>query len=406
MSSPTASEATLKALGDLAAEAGLRRVHMMAWRDLDDVEAGGSEVHAHNVASLWAQAGIEVLLRTSYAAGHPQRVMRNGYEVTRKAGRYMVFPRSVAAELAGRNGSRDGLVEIWNGVPFMSPLWCRGPRSIWLHHVHGPMWYMTLPPNLSRLGHILEERIAPRFYRRSPIVTLSNSSRAELVDELGFKEQRITVVPPGIDAKFSPGGTRSLPPMVVAVGRLVPVKDFPRLIEIMVAVHAEVPDAQLVIVGEGYEREKIESMIRANDAEEWSTLAGRIDDDDLVDLYRSAWAVASTSVREGWGMTVTEGAACGTPCVATRIAGHADAVVDGESGLLGETDDDLVAAIRSVLTDSGLRRRLSDGALRRGSELSWSATAVGTLRVLAADAMRRRHRRPISAADVSAGTDG
>ena len=394
MSSPTASEATLKALGDLAAEAQLRRIHMMAWRDLDDVEAGGSEVHAHNVATLWAQAGIEVLHRTSYAAGHPQRVVRNGYEVTRKAGRYMVFPRSVAAELAGRNGRRDGLVEIWNGVPFMSPLWCRGPRSIWLHHVHGPMWDMTLPPNLARLGHTLEERIAPKFYRRSPIVTLSSSSRDELVGELGFKEKRITVVPPGIDAKFSPGGTRSATPLVVAVGRLVPVKDFPRLVEIMAAVREVVADVRLVIVGEGYERERIDAMIRSYDADDWVTLTGRIDDEALVDLYRSAWVVASTSVREGWGMTVTEGAACGTPCVATRIAGHADAVVDGESGLLADTDDELTAALCAVLTDGDLRRRLSEGALRRGAELSWSATAIGTLRVLAADSMRRRRLRP------------
>jgi glycosyltransferase involved in cell wall biosynthesis len=389
---PIASEATLKALGDLAAEAGLRRIHMLAWRDLDDVEAGGSEVHAHHVASLWAQAGIEVLHRTSYAAGHRQRIMRDGYEVTRKAGRYMVFPRSVAAELAGRNGVRDGLVEIWNGVPFMSPLWCRGPRAVWLHHVHGPMWEMTLPknPGLARMGHLLEERIAPKFYRRAPIITLSSSSKAELVEELGFKERRITVVPPGVDPKFSPGGRRSATPLVLAVGRLVPVKDFPRLVRVMARVHESVPDARLVIVGEGYERDKIRSTIRDHDADEWVTLAGRVDDASLVDLYRCAWAVGSTSVREGWGMTVTEGAACGTPCVATRIAGHLDAVVDGQSGLLADSDDELVDAFRRVLTDGDLRQRLTDGALRRGTELSWSATAVGTLRVLADDSLRRR----------------
>ena len=44
---------------------------MLAWRDLDDPEAGGSEIHAHNVAALWAQAGIGVSHRTSFAPGHP-----------------------------------------------------------------------------------------------------------------------------------------------------------------------------------------------------------------------------------------------------------------------------------------------------------------------------------------------
>ena len=110
-------------IGDLAAAAGLRRIHLFSWRDLADVEAGGSEVHAANVARLWAAAGLDVTLRTSYAQGQSKTVVRDGYRVVRKAGRYLVFPRSVAAELAGRMGPHDALVEYWNGMPFFSPLW-------------------------------------------------------------------------------------------------------------------------------------------------------------------------------------------------------------------------------------------------------------------------------------------
>ena len=70
-----------------------------------------------------------------------------------------------------------------------------------------------------------------------------------------------------------------------------------------------------------------------------------MDDAELVAWYRRAWVVASSSQREGWGMTLTEAAACGTPAVATAIAGHADAVLDGESGLLVENLDDLAGAL-------------------------------------------------------------
>jgi hypothetical protein len=65
-------DATITKLGDLAGDAGLRRVTLLAWRDLDDPEAGGSEIHAHMVARYWAEAGLEVTMRTSFAAGHPQ----------------------------------------------------------------------------------------------------------------------------------------------------------------------------------------------------------------------------------------------------------------------------------------------------------------------------------------------
>jgi hypothetical protein len=186
-------------IGDLAAQAGIRRVSMLAWRDLDDPEAGGSEVHASTVAALWGQAGIEVTMRTSFAAGHPQVSWRDGYRVIRKAGRYMVFPRAAISELMGWHGDRDGLVEIWNGMPFFSPVWAKGPRIVWLHHVHAEMWQMTLPPRLAALGNALESRVAPPFYRRTPIVTLSESSKRELIEELSFKPKRVTVVPPGVD---------------------------------------------------------------------------------------------------------------------------------------------------------------------------------------------------------------
>jgi len=390
MTDPLASDQTIKLIGDLAEEAGIAHVHMLAWRDLDDVEAGGSELHAHNVATIWAQAGLGVTMRTSFAAGRPQRRVRGGYTVIRKAGRYLVFPRSVASEITGRLGPSDGLVEIWNGVPFFSPLWVRGPRMVWLHHVHGPMWEMALPPRLARAGAFLEERIAPPIYRRTPIVTLSESSKAELVTELGFRPKNVTVVPPGVDPSFSPDGTRDEAPLVVSVGRLVPVKDFARLIDLATRLREEVTDLRLVVVGEGYEHEALETQIAHAGAQGWIRLAGRVSDEELVSLYRRAWLVASTSIREGWGMTITEAAACGTPCVATRIAGHTDAVVDGRSGLLASTDDELLDAMRAIITDPDLRGRLQQGALDRASELTWEQTAIGTFAVLAADAARRR----------------
>jgi glycosyltransferase involved in cell wall biosynthesis len=389
---PVASDTTTSAIAELAARTGLRHVHLLAWRDLDDDEAGGSEVHAHSIAAIWAQSGVQVTMRTSAAAGQPATAQRDGYSVSRRAGRYTVFPRSALAELTGRLGPCDGLVEIWNGMPFMSPVWWRKARVIWLHHVHGPMWGMTLPAPVAKAGVLLEERIAPRFYRHQPIVTLSPSSERELVDELGFRAENVTVIPPGLNPFFTPGGERSEVPLAVAVGRLVPVKDFPRLVRVMASVRERVPDAELVIVGEGYERDAILSTVRECGGEGWIRLAGRVSDEELRDLYRRAWLAVSVSVREGWGMTLTEAAACGTPSVATDISGHADAVAAERSGLLRSTDAALAEAITTVMTDPARRAELQAGALARADELTWERTALANFEVLAADALRRTGR--------------
>ena len=104
-------------------------------------------------------------------------------------------------------GRSDALIEIWNGVPWFSPVWYRRrPRMTILHHVHGPMWDQMLPGPLGPAGRVLEARLAPPFYRRGAMVTPSESTREELI-ELGFRPERVTAVPNGVDPFFSPGGT-------------------------------------------------------------------------------------------------------------------------------------------------------------------------------------------------------
>jgi glycosyltransferase involved in cell wall biosynthesis len=379
-------------LGDIAAEAGLQRVSMLAWRDLDDPEAGGSELHAANIAARWAEAGIEVTMRTSYAAGRPQVSWRDGYRVIRKAGRYLVFPRAAFSEMMGWHGGRDGLVEIWNGMPFFSPLWSRTAHVTWLHHVHAEMWGMTLPPRLAAFGNFVESRVAPPIYHRTPVVTLSESSKQELVRDLGFASERVSVVPPGIDPQYTPGGMKSSTPLVVAVGRLVPVKQFDMLVDALVQLKDGHPQLEAVIVGEGYRREDLERQIHVARAERWISLPGRIEEADKVDLYRRAWVLASASAREGWGMTITEAAACGTPSVATNVAGHSDAIVDGVTGVLANGGDELSRALDLVLRDDVRRARLGAAARQQAERYTWAGAARGTLEVLAAAAIARRRR--------------
>lgn len=382
---PTSPHPSTAKLGDIAATAGIERVHVLAWRDLDDPEAGGSELHIHEVARRWAAAGIGVTMRTSYAPGRSDDIVRDGYRVIRRAGRYLVFPRAVLSEMARRHGPSDALVEIWNGVPFLSPLWHRGPRLVLLHHMHAEMFRMVLPPNLARLGELIERRLAPPLYRRTQIATLSRSSRHELVEGLRLRPDRVAVVPPGVDPHFRPDPSvaRSAEPLLVAVGRLVPVKRHDLLIRAVAEARHRVPGLRLRIIGEGYEREHLEALVTDLAAHDWVELAGRVDDEELVRSYQEAWAVVSSSSREGWGMTITEAAACGTPAVATDIAGHADAVEPGRTGLLCR-DDELAAAIERIVSDRELRERLGQGALGRARELTWDATALELLRLLAA----------------------
>ncbi len=367
-------------LRELVAASGLRTIRVIAWRDLDDPEAGGSELHADEVLRRWAAAGLSVDLRTSAVPGRTKRIRRHGYFVERSGGRYQVFPQAVLRGFRHDRDHYDALVEIWNGIPFFGPLWFKGPRLTLLHHVHGAMWKISVPGPLSKVGWWLEHRVSPLIYRNSRISTLSSSSAEEIRDILHLRD--VSVVPVGVSTFYSPGGQRSETPLVVAVGRLAPVKRFDILIRTFAEVRAACPTARLVIAGEGYVRSDLEALVEEVGGREWISLPGRISDEELRDLYRSAWVLTSTSLREGWGMTITEAAACGTPAVVHDIAGHHDAVDANHSGLLVPETDSLADALVNVLSDAELRERLASGAAEYAATFSWDEVALSLFRRL------------------------
>jgi glycosyltransferase involved in cell wall biosynthesis len=234
----------------------------------------------------------------------------------------------------------------------------------------------VLPAPAAAVARALEAHAYPRLYRRTPLVTLSPSTRDELV-ALGHRPEQVTVVRPGVDPRYRPGGTRAPHPLVVTVGRLVGHKRVDLLVDALAPLRDRHPGLELLVVGAGPDLDRLASL-----APPWVTLAGRVPDDALVDAYRRAWVVASASVAEGWNMTLSEAGACATPAVASRIAGHADAVADGETGFLVDDRDGFTAAFDRLLGDAALRARLGEGARRHAAACDWDLAAATVLGLL------------------------
>jgi glycosyltransferase involved in cell wall biosynthesis len=153
-----------------------------------------------------------------------------------------------------------------------------------------------------------------------------------------------------------------------------------------------VPGLEATIIGEGPLRDELQQRITDAGADDWIHIRGRIDRHDLVAEYRRAWLVVSGSLAEGWGLSLTEGAACGTPAVATNIRGHRSSVVDGATGVLVEPAE-LGTTIAGVLTDDRRRHSLAAAALARAKTLTWDASALGITRCLHAEVVSTRKVR-------------
>ena len=369
-----------------AADAGISRINVLAYRDLDDPAAGGSELHAHEVMSRWADAGLTIRLRTAEAPGHGPNVSRSGYDVTRSGGRSLGVPQIALEGIRRQLEPADALVEIWNGVPFFSPLWWRGPRLVVLHHLHDKLWKAFYPAPFDRIGSIVERKLAPMAYRHTPVATLAPSGRDDLIARTPLRAEQVHVIRPGIDSFFRDDPrhvARSTEPTLLAVGRLTSAKRFDLAIHTVKSLVDEFPTVCLVIIGEGPERAALASLANDLGVADHVKFAGRVDRDALADWYRRAWVLVATSVSEGWGMTLTEAAASGTPAVASDIVGHRDAMAAG-AGILASSDLEFESGVRKMLADGEFRAASGAAARDASVTLDWNATAAGLLQLLVA----------------------
>lgn len=381
---PVTPGAVHERMRSVADAAGLRRIQVLTMRAFDDPQRGGAEEHAEQVARHWAAAGIEVRVRAAAVPGRPSVTDEHGVRVVRRGGPLTVFPRGAVAARLGRDGPWDALLEVSHGLPFWAPVWTRRPHVLFVHHVLQGVWHLQAAGGLTaRVGAAAERLVLPRAYRRAHLMAPSASTKESLVG-LGVPDERIDVVHNGLDERFTPGGERSPSPTLVAVGRLSPQKGFDRVLRALARLDR--PDVGLVVVGEGRARAELEALARSLGVAEQVTFVGRIGDDALVEQYRRSWLVVSGSHHEGWGLTLTEAAACATPCVATRIAGHVDAVVDGVTGVLVDDEEELADAVTALLDDPQRLARLGAAARGRAATLRWESVADAILGRLAEQA--------------------
>ncbi len=227
------------------------------------------------------------------------------------------------------------------------------------------------------------------------MVAVSESTRAELVRG-GLRRADVCVVPNGIDhRRYRPGaGPRTPEPTVLALGRVEPYKRT----ELLVDAIAALPGVRLVVAGTGAGLGAVRDRVAARGVADRVELCGFVDEDQKVRLLQTAHLVACASEKEGWGLTVVEAAACGTPAVVTDVPGLRDAVRDGETGLLVPAGDAaaLTRALARVLNDAALRGRLAGGAVRWAARFDWDAAAAEVSAVL--DAARGARATPARAA--------
>jgi glycosyltransferase involved in cell wall biosynthesis len=313
--------------------------------------------------------------------GAPLESDLDGVRVLRTGGRLTVYVRGLFW-LATRGRSHDVVVDVINGLPFGTPLVRRRGLVALVHHVHQRQWQIIYPGLWGRIGWFVERRVTPRLYRRFPHLTVSYASLEDLV-AMGIPRASLTVVRNGV-ASTPHGVVRSETPRLCVLARLVPHKQVEHAFAVVDRLRAEVPDLHLDVVGDGWWREELEAEVRRLGVGDLVTFHGHATDETRDRLLAEAWLMLLPSVKEGWGLAVLEAAVQGTPTLAYRYAGGVtESVVDGQTGLLADDEDELFRLTRELLLDTGRRNELGRCAAERAMGFAWSETTDVVERVLA-----------------------
>ena len=228
-------------------------------------------------------------------------------------------------------------------------------------------------------------------YRQMDLFIAASDAIRQILEHDGIPASRIVVVHDGIDV----GKIKRLPtqdvhaefwlphgaPVIANVGALVPHKGQKFLVEAMPHVLREVPDAHLVVFGEGELRGALEKQIKDLHMEKHVLLPGFRE--DVLQLVKSADLFVMSSVTEGLGSTVLDAMAMGLAVVGTHAGGIPEAVVNGQTGLLVPTADarSLAGAIVRLLKDRALRKRMGEAGMERVTKhFGVSKLLEGTLR--------------------------
>ncbi|MGE5314375.1 MAG: glycosyltransferase family 4 protein [Acidobacteriota bacterium] len=361
------------------------KILVLNWQDLSNPLAGGAEVHLHEVFSRIAAMGHDVTLFCSSYPGAKHHEEMNGIHVVREGGRslfnYVVMRKYFSAF---RHEGYDLVVDDMNKIPFYTPAYVKEPLLGVTHHLFGKSIFKEVNALAASYVYFAEKWALP-MYKKIRFIVGSPSTHRELIAS-GFDPARTHLIHYGVAHKVfrELGISKSRTPLVGAVGRLKKYKSFDHLLEAFVDIRREIPDVKCVIVGDGDDKPRLESIAGALGVSDAVTFAGFVSEEEKVRLLNQMHVAVNTSAKEGWGLTVIEANACGTPTVSSDVEGLRDAVVDGETGLLYEYGNrfELAEKVGLVLRDEHLRQSLTEAAVKRAREFDWDLAARQTMDVI------------------------
>jgi len=361
------------------------KVLAVNWRDINNPEAGGAEVHLHEILAHLVRWGHEAVQLCAGWPGCSAEDTIDGIRILRRGHWYdanFALPLFAKKHLA--SDGYDVVLEDINKLPFFMPLVTDIPVVGVIPHLFGTTVFRETNFIIGSYV-VMMERLISRIFKGNRFMVISQSTKDDLI-ERGITPDRIRIVLCGLDHNRyrNLNLERFDQPTIVHLGRLRKYKSVEVAIDAMRVVLDRFPSTRLVIVGDGPHRSALERKVGRMGLTGSVEFKGYMEHEELVTFLNRAHVLVNPSPKEGWGLTVVEANACGIPVVASDRPGLKDSVIDGRTGFLVPYGDVEAFAGKMIelLDDRDLWETMSGAALDRVKELTWERCARETLEFL------------------------
>src|SRR3954467_5250778 len=383
--------------GQLTAAAALNgsapglHILVLADRDWTHPQGGGSGANIEAQVAWWVSWGHRVsVIACSYPGAKSYERLGERVEIHRLGGRSTVFPRAILRQWRRLVPDADVVLEVINGITFLTPLWMRTPRAALVHHVHTDHYGREMGGGGKRAGLFLEPLPLKLLYPGSRFVVISHATQRDL-EPFGIAADTVTVNHIGVEIDAFEPGERAAEPTLLFLGRLKKYKRVEMLLDTVEAL----PDVTLEIAGDGDHPPDIQAATERRGIGERVLIHGHVSEAKKRELLQRSWVNMTASSAEGWCLTVMEAAACKTPSVAMRVGGLPESIEDRVTGFLADDGEELTEHVRSLVEDDALRDRMGAAAYERAQEFTWDRTARRTLDVLEAERANEPRKVPM-----------
>ncbi len=367
------------------------KILIFSWRGPGHPNSGGAEISTHEHAKGWVRAGHSVTLFTSFYLGAKEEELIDGVKVIRSG------PQTLGVQIEAFNWycfknhpKFDLVIDQFHGIPFFTPLYVKVKKLGFIHEVTKEVWRLNpwpIPLNfmVAILGTLLEPLIF-RLYKKIPFMTVSESSRRDLV-QWGINRNKISVIHNGTNTpKFLSSPPKESKKTLIYLGALAKDKGIEDTLRIFSILSNSDQNFQFWVVGKsdpGYLKKiklQISNLHLEGKVKFWGFVTERV----KYELLARAHILINPSVREGWGLVVIEAASVRTPTVAFNVTGLRDSIIDGKTGILckDKTVKCLADEIMKLLNDERELKNLSENAYNWSKNFSWEKATKNSLKLI------------------------